>query len=348
MPITHTRTVASPLGDITLLTLTNANGCSVTLSSLGAGIVELWVPDREGNLLDVALGYANAADYLADGPCMGKTPGRYANRIARGQVAIDGSEYQLPINNGPNHLHGGPEGFQNRLWTPTPLPDGARFTLCSPHADMGYPGTMLATVTYRWANEGNSLEIRYHALSDRNTIINLTNHTYFNLNGHNSGSVLGHTLCLNSSRYLPTDPTLIPLGESAPVEGTPMDFRRPKTLGCDMGSHFPALRYGKGYDNCWVCNRGHSGEEPIRLWLTGERSGISLQVATDQSGVQIYTGNYLSGSPLNKSGRPYNDYDGVAIECQTPPNAPNNPHLDEGRLQAGEPYQRFTTLTFTA
>ncbi len=241
------KVVASPYGDITLYTLTNAAGASVTISTLGAGIVAANVPDRDGSLTDVVLGYNNPADYMADGPCAGKVPGRYANRIALGKFSIGDKHYQLAINNGPNALHGGPTGFCNHIWNSRVEGDAVVFSLHSPDGDEGYPGNLDAQVKYQWSEE-NTLTVSLSAETDAPTVVNLTNHAYFNLAGENSGSVLDHTLQLYCTRYLPTDDTLIPTGEMAPVEGTPMDFTAPKTLGQDIRQDFPALNYGKGID----------------------------------------------------------------------------------------------------
>lgn len=338
--ITHTKK-----GDITLLTIVNASGASVTLSTLGAGIVSVNVPDREGRMADVVLGYADPADYMADGPCAGKIPGRYANRIAKGRFSVGGREYQLAINNGPNALHGGPTGFQNRLWTVEKVEgDTVEFSYTSSDGEEGYPGQLKVTATYRW-NDANELSLDLRAVTDSETVVNLTNHAYFNLGGHDSGSVLAHELWLGASRYLPTDDTLIPLGELSPVGGTPMDFTVAKPLGRDIKADFPALNYGKGYDNCFVID-GADGTLRDVARLTDPVSGRTLTVATTQPGVQVYTGNWLAGSPANKAGRSYHDYDGVAIECQNFPDAPNRPGFPPAVLRPGEEYHQTIVFRF--
>lgn len=332
-------------GDITLLTIVNASGASVTLSTLGAGIVSVNVPDREGRMADVVLGYADPADYMADGPCAGKIPGRYANRIAKGRFSVGGREYQLAINNGPNALHGGPTGFQNRLWTVEKVEgDTVEFSYTSSDGEEGYPGQLKVTATYRW-NDANELSLDLRAVTDSETVVNLTNHAYFNLGGHDSGSVLAHELWLGASRYLPTDDTLIPLGELAPVAGTPMDFTEAKPLGRDIKADFPALNYGKGYDNCFVID-GADGTLRDVARLTDPVSGRILTVSTTQPGVQVYTGNWLAGSPANKAGRSYEDYDGVAIECQNFPDAPNRPWFPPAVLRPGEEYHQTIVFRF--
>lgn len=338
----------SPKGEITIYRLENSHGAAVTLSSLGAGIVGIEVPDANGKLADVVLGYKNPADYLYDGPCAGKTPGRYANRIARGQLTIDGREYQLAVNNGPNHLHGGPEGFQNQIWDcEMHGSEYVVFTLQSPDGDENYPGNLTARVQYGW-NDDNQLYIALSAVTDAATVVNLTNHTYFNLSGESSGSVLDHMLYLNADTYLPTDDTLIPTGEMAPVAGTPMDFTEFKKIGAEIKADFPALRYGKGYDNCWVLNPSEQNSMLKQAaTLADPKSRRTLTVFTSQPAVQVYTGNWLNGSPIGKSGRSYNDYDGVAIECQGMPDAPNHTNFPSQELQPDGEYMHYIVFAFS-
>lgn len=339
-----TTTAPSPKGDITLYTLINASGAKVTLSSLGAGVVSVEVPDREGKLENVVIGYADPADYFYDGPCAGKVPGRYANRIARGRFTLDGREYSLAINNGPNALHGGPEGFQNRIWDSTVDGDTVVFSRVSPDGEESYPGTVKVSASYTWDDDCR-LTLRLEAETDAPTVVNLTNHTYWNLDGENSGSVLDERLWLDADYYLPTDDTLIPTGEIAPVKGTPMDFTTLHVIGRDIKQDFPALVYGKGYDNCWVINDRKPGELRHVATLEAARSGRELRVYTTQPAVQVYTGNWLAGSPTNPEGRSYNDYDGVAIECQGMPDSPNHPNFPSTELRPGEKYEQ--TIVFS-
>lgn len=241
----------TPAGDIDLFIIENARGAWVELSSLGAGVTGVFVPDREGRLGHVALGYADVASYVHDDPNMGKTAGRYANRIAHGDLTIGGRSYKLAVNCGPHHLHGGPEGFQHRLWNARVLADGVEFTYRSVDGEEHYPGALDVRVTYRWS-EDMCLSIEYRAVTDADTVVNLTNHCYWNLRGADSGCVLGHELQLKASRCLVTDGTLAPTGEFADMCGTPMDFRAFKTLEKDIHADFAPLRHGKGYDHCWV------------------------------------------------------------------------------------------------
>ena len=321
-----------------MIHLINKSGASVMLTERGAGIVSIVVPDRNGVMGDVVLGYRDEESYLADGPCAGKIPGRFANRIDGGRFTLDGKEYQLVKNHPDYQLHGGPDGFSNRLWKASQISDTeVVLTLDSPDGDQGYPGNMHVEATYTWG-EDNSLTLSIKATTDAPTILNLTNHTYWNLDGEDSGSIFNHVLRINASRWLATSEALIPTGELAPVEGTPMDFRTAKPIGRDIKADFPALKYGKGYDNCWVLD-GAPGLK-LAAELSSTASGRRLEIWTDQPAAQVYTGNWLDGSPLSKSGRSYRDYDGVAIECQGFPDAPNHPDFPSCILRPGETYSR--------
>ena len=340
-------TAPSPIGEITLYTLTNSAGASVTLSSLGAGINSVVVPDASGKMDNVVLGYRDPASYIADGPCAGKVPGRFANRIAKGHFTIGDKEYTLPINNGPNSLHGGPDGFMNRIWNSRLDGDTVVFELTSPDGDAGYPGELQAEARYTWSDD-STLTLRLLAHTDAPTVVNLTNHTYWNLEGENSGSVLDHTLWLAASHYLPTDDTFIPTGEIAPVEGTPMDFTQFRRLGDDIHADFPAITYGKGYDNCWMVDDYRPGVLRHIATLNAPHSGRVLEVSTTQPAAQVYAGCWLAGSPENPEGRSYNDYDGVAIECQNAPDAPNKPQFPSALLLPGQTYDQTITFHISA
>lgn len=341
------RTVSSEQGEISLFRIENTSGASVELSSLGAGITSVKVPDKFGEIAEVALGYADPKDYMADGPCMGKIPGRYANRIDKGHLEIEGKTYQLNINNGPNALHGGPTGFQNRIWNSEMIPNGVRFTYVSKDGEENYPGTLRVMAEYKWS-EDNTLSLEMKATTDAATVVNLTNHAYFNLEGADSGSVLNHKLQIKSSTYLPTDETQIPTGEKAPVKDTPMDFTEPKEIGIDINADFQPLKIGKGYDHCWAIDGWEKGKlVEGSVMLAAPSSGRMLTISSTQPGVQIYTGNWLAGCPLNKSGRSYNDYDGVAIEMQGFPDAPNKPGFPSQELKPGEEYHETILFSFT-
>ena len=305
------------------------------------------MPDREGRVADVVLGYAAPGDYFADGPCAGKCPGRYANRIAKGRFSLDGKEYELPVNNGPNHLHGGPEGFQNQVWDSRVDGDAVEFLYFSADGEAGYPGNLKAVARYAW-NEDDVLTLTLTAACDAPTVVNLTNHVYFNLNGEGNGDILGHELKLNASVYLPTDETLIPTGEPDPVAGTPMDFRTFAPIGARIHEDFPALNYGKGYDNCFMIDGYEPGQLQSAAKLYSPQSGRQVEVLTTQPAVQVYTGNWLAGCPRGKCGRSYFDYEGVAIECQHCPDSPNQPAFPSTVLRPGEMYQEAILWAFSA
>lgn len=341
------RVSPSSQGDITLYRIENNSGASVEVSSLGAGITSVCVPDKFGKIAEVALGYANPADYMADGPCMGKVPGRYANRIANGHLEVEGKSYQLNINNGPNALHGGPTGFQNRIWDSQLIPNGVRFTYVSKDGEENYPGTLTVTADYTWS-EDNVLVLTLKATTDAPTVVNLTNHAYFNLEGADSGTVLNHKLQIKACKFLPTDKTQIPTGELADVKGTPMDFLEPKEIGIDINADFEPLKIGKGYDHCWAIDNWKKGKlVEGSVVLAAPSSGRMLTISSTQPGVQIYTGNWLEGSPLNRSGVPYKDYEGVAIEMQGFPDAPNKPGFPSQELKPGDSYNETIKFAFT-
>jgi len=332
--------------EIFLYTLKNESGAFVRLSSVGAGIVGIGVPDKDGKIADVVIGYTRAEDYFADGPCAGKCPGRYANRIAKGKFTLDGVEYTLPVNNGPNHLHGGPQGFQNQVWESRIEGDAVEFMYFSEDGEAGYPGNVKVVAHYEWS-EDNALKLIFTAQTDKATEVNLTNHVYFNLNGEGNGDILGHELKLNASVYLPTDETLIPLGEPDPVVGTPMDFTEFKKIGKEINEDFPALKYGKGYDNCFMIDGYEPGQLQAAAKLYAPESGRQLEVLTTQPAVQIYTGNWLKGCPMGKCGRSYFDYEGVAIECQHCPDTPNKPEYPTTVLRPGETLEEAIIWAFS-
>ena len=328
-------------------TMRNASGAYVQLASIGAAVVSIVVPDKDGRLGDVVLGYKDPLAYLGDGPCAGKVPGRFANRIAGGRFTLDGEAYTLPVNNGPNHLHGGPQGFQNQVWDSRIEGDAVEFLYFSEDGEAGYPGNLKAIAHYEWSEE-NELKLILTAETDAPTVVNLTSHVYLNLDGDGSGSVLDHLLELNASQYLPTDPTQIPLGEPADVAGTPMDFVEAKPIGRDIHADFEALKIGKGYDHCWLIDGAMPGQLSTAADLWGPRSGRHVEIITTQPAVQVYTGNWLQGSPTGKTGKEYADYDAVAIECQHTPDAPNQPGFPSTVLRPGEVLKEAIIWAFTA
>lgn len=325
-------------------TITNASGASAVLCSIGAGIVGINVPDKNGKLGDVVLGYGKAESYIKDGPCLGKCPGRFANRIAAGKFELGGKTYNVPVNNGPNHLHGGPEGFANQIWESRKHKGGVEFKYVSKDGEMGYPGNLVVVARYEWS-EDNELRLTFTAKTDALTIVNLTNHAYFNLNG--KGNVLRHYLKLNASEYLPTDSTLIPLGEPENVAGTPMDFLNAKTLGRDIRKDFPALKYGNGYDACWCVDGYMKGQIQEVAELSSKVSGRVMKVYSTQPGIQVYTGNYLAGCPAGKKGRKYGNNTGVALECQHFPDSPNEPAYPSVELKPGKIFHEAIIYAFS-
>lgn len=339
----------SPDGkDIKLYTMTNSQGVQVQLSDIGAGIVSIMTPDRNGHMDDIVLGYPDPLSYYGDGPCAGKVPGRFANRIANGRFKIDDMEYQLELNTGDghHHLHGGSIGFSNQKWASRIEGESVVFTYLSADGECGYPGEMIAKVRYT-LNDENELNIRLGAWTTATTIVNLTNHTYFNLKGEGQGDILDHKLRLNASRWLPATEELITTGEMASVVGTPMDFTEAKMIGRDIHDDFDALKNGKGYDSCWVIDGLAKDKLNLAAELSHDGSGRIVQLYTTQPGVQVYTGNWLSGCPQGKNGHVYHDYEGVALECQALPDSPNKSNFPNTFLRPGEEYKEIIIFKFS-
>ena len=325
--------------------ITNGNGAQVVLTSLGASIVSVLVPDKDGVLTDVSLGFDDTDSYYDDGAYLGRVPGRYANRIAKGHFELNGKEYNLAINNGPNHLHGGPWGFSYQVWDARVLDNAVEFMYISEDGEEGYPGTLKTVAHYEWGDD-NALKLTLTAQTDQDTFVNLTNHAYWNLNGEGTGSIEDHILKLNCSEYLPTDSGLIPLGEPAPVAGTPLDFVTAKKVGRDLHQDFPALTVAKGYDHCFVIDGYMPGQLQTAAELYSEKSGIALEVVTTQPGLQVYSGNWLGGAK-GKNGHVYADYNGIALECQHFPDSPNEPEYPSTLLKPGETYQEAIIFAFS-
>jgi aldose 1-epimerase len=331
--------------------LTNARGMEVKLITYGGAIQSLRVPDRRGRLANVTLGFATLEGYLSpDNPYFGNITGRYANRIDEGRFTLDGVTYQLARNNPPNHLHGGNVGFGRRVWQASVVRGrgfvGVRFHYVSPAGEENYPGTLDTTVTYT-LNNRNALRMRYRATTDAPTIVNLTNHAYWNLHGEGTSDINDHVLLLRASHYTPVDPTLIPTGAIDPVAGTPMDFRRPTRIGARIRDYsFEQLQIGRGYDHNWVLDRRGSGLE-LAARLKDPRSGRVLEVLTDQPGIQFYSGNFLDGTLVGTSGRAYRQGDGLALETQHFPDSPNHPNFPSTVLRPGQRYDTTTVYRFS-
>jgi aldose 1-epimerase len=336
--------------EVELFRLRNAGGMEVRLATYGGTVVSLKAPDRDGVFADVALGYATFEEYLADRVWFGPLIGRSANRIAGGRFTLDGREYVLPLNDGPNHLHGGPGGFDKALWGAEPFhaADGVGVVLThtSPAGTDGYPGTLHVRVTVT-LTERNELDLAYRAATDAATPVNITQHSYFNLAGEGSGDVLGHDLTLNASRFTPLGPTMVPSGELRPVAGTPFDFTVPTPIGARIDADDEQLRTTGGYDHNFMLNRRGNGLElAARLYDPG--SGRVLEVLTTEPGIQLYTGNGLDGSIVGRSGRPYGRRSGVALETQHFPDAPNQPGFPSTILRPGQEFASRTVYRFGA
>ncbi len=325
--------------------ITNTAGASVSLCNIGASIIAVNVPDKEGAITDVALGYKEWQSYLQDPAAMCKSVGRYANRIANGRFVLNDQEYLLARNNGPNHLHGGVDGFGSRIWESSVEDNQVVFTLISEDGDQGYPGELAVQAVYYWSDEGE-LEITYRAVSSSDTIINLTNHLYLNLDGESSGSVLKHSLQLNSSKFLPINSVQIPTGELTDVENTPMDFRTAKSLSQDFDSDFNFMPQVRGYDHCWAVDGWKRNILGYVGCLSSEKSGRKVEILSSQPGVQVYTGNWLQDAPTSKSGKRFHDHDGVAIECQAWPDSPNHTDFPSVVLKANERYVQKIVYRF--
>lgn len=324
--------------------LTNEHGVRVALLSLGCIIQSLEVPDRDGAMANVALGFGRFEDYLINHPFFGCVAGRYANRIAGGRFQLDGQQYQLAVNQPPNTLHGGTRGFNRFVWDAAPADDrlGVVFHRVSPDGEEGFPGTLDVTVTYELTGR-NELVIDYRATTDKPTVVNLTNHCYFNLSGEGAGSIEAHRLQIAANAYTPVDSTLIPTGERRSVEGTPFDFRAGKLVGDGLRSNDEQIRLALGFDHNFVLD---GDGLKLAAVLADPASGRTMTVHTTKPGVQFYAGNHLNGAFYGPSGRAYRQSDGLALETQFFPNSPNEPDFPSPVLRPGEDYRHRTILAF--
>ena len=335
----------TPSGEtVELFTLSRAGAPSVEVTNLGGFVVSMLAPDRAGRTADVTLGYAGLSGYLADTSYLGCLVGRYANRIGKAAFTLDGKRYSLAANDGPNTLHGGPTGFCRRVWTAKVKPqkdgDALELTYVSRDGEEGYPGTLTATVVYSLREDGG-LVIDYSATTDAPTVVNLTNHAYFNLAGEGEGTILDHELQLEADSFTPVDATLIPTGELRPVAGTPFDFRKPAAIGARIDAADEQIRFGGGYDHNWVL-RGSSGTLRLAARVVEKKSGRQLEVLTTEPGVQFYTGNFLDGKTVGKSGKPYVKRGAFCLETQHYPDSPNQPAFPSAVLRPGQTYRHTT------
>ncbi|MFC8781254.1 aldose epimerase family protein [Streptomyces nigra] len=325
-------------------------GTRMKVLSYGGVVQSLEVPDRRGRLANVSLGFRSLDDYVASSPYFGALIGRYGNRIGKGRFTLDGRTYQVDVNDGENSLHGGAQGFDKRVWDVEPFTKGAdvglHLHLTSRDGEMGYPGTLRVKVTYTLTRYGD-WRIDYAATTDKPTVVNLTSHVYWNLAGEGSGSIEGHRLKIDGSRYTPVDAGLIPTGEQARVAGTPFDFRRAKTVGEDLRTAHQQLLYGQGFDHNWVLDKGISPRPEWAATLQDPSSGRTLRIATTEPGLQFYSGNFLDGTLVGTGGRVYRQGDGLCLETQHFPDSPNRPSFPSTVLRPGQTYRSTTVHSFT-
>ncbi len=348
----QTRIERKPFGKIPsaeLFTLSREGAPTVRITNQGAHLVAILAPDRKGVVADVALGYEDAAGYVTSEGYLGGTIGRYANRIAKGIFTLDGKKYTLACNNAPNALHGGPTGFDKRLWDAKVVkgPDGEALELryVSRDGEEGYPGTLTATVVFS-LNADGGLVMDYSATTDAPTIVNLTNHAYFNLAGEGAPTILDHLLTIEADTFTPVDATLIPTGELRPVAGTPFDFRQPVAIGARIDAKNEQLERGHGYDHNFVL-RGKMGELRLAARVVEPKSGRVLEVLTTEPGLQFYSGNFLDGSIRGKNGKPHVNRSGFCLEAQHYPDSPNHPEWPSVVLRPGETYRQTTIYRLT-
>ena len=330
-------------------TLTNANGMEVKIITFGGVVTSLKAPDRSGQTANVVLGLSSLAEYEALTTYLGATIGRYGNRIANGKFTLNGQTYTLPQNNGTNSLHGGAVGFDHQPWTGEPIQTaaevGVRLTYVSPDGDQGYPGNLSVTVVYT-LNNANELKIDYTATTDKPTVVNLTNHSFFNLAGNGSGTIYDHRLTLFADRYTPVNEALIPTGELAPVAGTPFDFRQSTRIGDRVRSAHPQMVLGHGYDHNYVLSRPNDNSLAPAARLVDPASGRSMDVLTTEPAIQFYSGNFLDGTVVGSSGGTHRQSDALCLETQHYPDSPNQPAFPTTTLNPGETYQTTTIYKF--
>ncbi|WP_250031356.1 aldose epimerase family protein [Paractinoplanes maris] len=335
----------SASGPVDRYLLDNGAGLRAAVLTHGGVLQSLEVPDRTGATANVVLGFDRLQGYLDNpGPYFGALIGRYGNRIAQGRFELDGTTYQLPINNGPSSLHGGASGFDQRLWSATTVDEALELRLVSPDGDQGYPGALSVTVRYS-VTVDNALRIDYEATTDAPTVVNLTNHSYFNLAGEGSGDIYDHRLRINATHFTPVDADLIPTGDFHPVARTPMDFREPVAVGERIRTGDAQLAHAGGYDHNWMLD-GPSGELSPAAHVTEPTSGRTLTVSTTQPGLQFYSGNFLDGTITGTSGRLYRQGDGLALETQHYPDSPNQPAFPSTVLRPGETHRSTTVFQF--
>jgi aldose 1-epimerase len=329
---------------VELYTLTNSKGAEAAITNYGGILTSMKVPDRAGKLGDVVLGFASAEAYVPNPPYLGALIGRYGNRIGGAKFTLDGVEYKLPQNDGKNTLHGGPKGFDKVLWTAKEIPGGLELTYLSKDGEEGFPGNLSVKVIYTLTDD-NELKMDYSATTDKNTVVNLTNHAYFNLAGQGDGDVLGHLMTIHADHFTAVDSGAIPTGELRPVAGTPFDFRKPFAIGARINDKDEQLAVGKGYDHNFVLNRKGAGME-LAARVVEPKSGRVLEVLTTEPGIQFYSGNFLDGTLKGKDGKVYKQRYGFCLETQHFPDSPNHPAFPSTVLKPGQRYQSTTVYRF--
>lgn len=329
-----------------LYTLKNKNGITATFTNYGGRIVSLLVPDKNGKLTDVVLGFESVEGFeKSTEPYYGATIGRYGNRIAKGKFKIDGKEYQSSINNTPNTLHGGKNGYQSVVWDGKQIDSSTvEFTYLSKDMEEGFPGNLNVKVTYS-LTDNNEFKAVYEATTDKNTVVNLTNHAFFNLNGEGSGTILDHLVQIDADNYVPVDSTLIPLGKIESVKGTPFDFTKPETIGKRINDNNVQLKDGKGYDHNFVLNK-HDIKTPIAT-VVGDKSGIKMEVFTEEPGLQFYSGNFMQAKNVMKRGIKDEFRTSFAMETQHYPDSPNQPQFPSTELKPGQTYKTQSLYKFS-
>lgn len=332
--------------EVSLFTLKNGKGTEITITDWGATVMSINVEDRKGRFADIALGYDDLKGLLEDKNFFGGTIGRYGNRIAKGQFKLDGNTYDLPKNNGPNTLHGGAEGFNKRLWTPKVKGSSLEMSYLSPDGEMGFPGNLHATVTFS-LTENNELRIEYSATTDKDTVVNLTNHTYFDLAGQSHGDILQHRLTMRAPQFTPVDDTLIPTGELRDVKGAPFDFASAHAIGERIGQDDQQLKFGRGYDHNFALDRSVTDGKAVAAEVYDPASGRVLQVLTTEPGLQFYSGNFLDGTVVGKGGYKYPLRSGFCLETQHFPDSPNHPNFPSTVLKPGARYHTVTVYRFS-
>jgi aldose 1-epimerase len=335
--------------DVSLYTLTNANGVVMKVTNYGGIVTSLMVPDKTGKMADIVLGYNDVDSYVKSSPYFGAIVGRYGNRIGKAKFSLEGKDYTLAANNGENSLHGGKKGFDKVIWDVKELKSadavGLELKYLSKDGEEGFPGNLSTKVVY-WLTNKNEFKIEYTATTDKATVVNLTQHSYFNLAGEGTGDILSHELTLNADKFVPVDKGLIPTGELPLVKGTPMDFTKQTAIGARVREDFEQLKLGNGYDHCWVLNQKKPGEMTLAASVYEPTTGRCLEVTTTEPAIQFYCGNFLDGTNIGKSGKPYNFRNGFCLETEHYPDSPNKPSFPSVVLKPGKTYKTATTYKF--